>query len=114
MTARRARRTGRPIPRPIPRASLRVEVESLEEEKAGVVAESRMMLPVGMEIQEDGVSQHEEASGPQQNLISFVVLLKLAGHATNGIALTSGPCSRWMCQLAMFFFSLVGQGEAYG
>src|SRR4051812_14943426 len=42
------------------------------------------MVPVGTEIQDKGVWQHDEASDPQQNLAESP--LKLLGHAISGMA----------------------------
>lgn len=49
-----------------------------------------MMVPAGSVIQEDedDLWQQVEGSGPQQNLMSFVALSKLAGQGMRGISVS--------------------------
>lgn len=70
---------GRPRPRPMPRARRRVVEEEEEEEEA------ERRAPEGMAVQEEGVSQQEDAYVPQQNLMSLVRLLKLLAQGIRGM-----------------------------
>ena len=82
----------------MPRARRRV-VEEEEEEEVEEGAERR--APEGMAVQEEGVSQQEEAYVPQQNLMSLVRVLKLLAQGMRGMEAGEPywPGGRCQCQL---------------
>jgi hypothetical protein len=63
-----------------------VSCAELVEENGGLLDAARMMVPPGMVSQEDDFSQQAEGLGPQQNLMSLLSLLKLAGQGTRAMS----------------------------
>lgn len=77
------------MPIPMPSPSFRGRESSAEELSGAAVKVARTMstwymVPVGTEIQDEGVWQHEEASAPQQNFAESP--LTLFGQAIKGMA----------------------------